>query len=440
MKALLAAPANLAPIPLVSRTATFMSRVVNRRDVTRQLAMHESVSTLHAIVSQISNAVGMNRWCLYRLPRSGDPGGRVEITKPHPIKNLLERPNPFSTRMQFMTAGEQHLELAGEADLVIGRPAGLSIPTELWLARPDRMSPVPDPQAFLKGWVYTSPDGVQVPLDIDEVVQIKFPNPMDPYRGLSPVPAAMIDLEAWELAAAWNLNFFHNSAQPGGMISVPNRLKDDEFNEMRDRWREQHQGVQNAHRVAILENATWVDRSYSPRDMEFVAMRGLSSEIIREAFAFPKPMLGGTEDVNKAAAWAAQTIFARWIVRQRLEMWREAWNTVIIPMFGTLGDRMHVDFENPIPEDREDDDRERTSKSTAVSQLVGAGFYGPDVLIAYDLPAIRLTTDVVPPAPEPAVDPDQGTEPDPEDPNEANEPPERDPADGDDGQDDGTEE
>lgn len=432
MKPLLAPATNQAPIPLVSRTATFMSRLVNRTDVTRQLSTYESVSTLHAIVSQISNAVGMNRWCLYRLPRSGDHEGRVEVTKPHPIKTLLERPNPFQTRMQFMTAQQQHVELAGEADWVVGRPAGLQVPTELWLARPDRMSPVPDPIEYLRGWVYTSPDGEQVPLAVDEVVQIKFPNPMDPYRGLSPVPAAMIDLEAWELAAAWNLNFFHNSAQPGGMIKVPNRLKDEEFNEMRDRWREQHQGVQNAHRVAILENAEWVDRSYSPRDMEFVAMRGLSSEIIREAFAFPKPMLGGTEDVNKAAAWAAQTIFARWIVKQRLEMIREAWNTVIIPMFGVLGDRMMVDFENPIPEDREDDDRERTSKSTAVSQLVGAGFYGPDVLAAYDLPAIRLTADVVPPEPQPATDPDMPTEPDPGDPGEETEPPEPDTSEGED--------
>ena len=164
----------------------------------------------------------------------------------------------------------------------------------------------------------------------------------------------------------------------------------------------------------------WVDRSYSPKDMEFVDLRKFSSETIREAFGFPKPMLGGTDDVNKAAAWAAQTIFARWLVTPRADIKRESWNERIIPLFGALGDRMMVDFDNPIPEDREDDDRERTSISTAVSQLVAAGAYLEDALEAYGLPPMRRTADVDREAaaeaePDPA-DPDEPTEPGVEDP------------------------
>lgn len=412
---------------------SWLSREVNRADSVAQLAVYESVSTLHAIVNRIMTATADVEWNLYRLPRSGDPEGRKLVTNPHPIKTLLNRANPFNTRMAFTAAAQQHEDLAGESCWVIYRHPTLGVPVEMWLARPDRMTPTPHPTKFIDGWVYRAPDGEEVELTNDEVVQVKAgPHPLNPYRGLSAVPPAMVDLEAWELAARWNLNFFHNSAQPGGIIESPRELTDPEFDRFTKRWREQHRGVANAHRVAILEGMTWKDRSYSPKDMEFVDLRRFSSEIIREAFGFPKPMLGGTDDVNKAAAWAAQVIFARWLIRPRLKLKREAWNESIIPMFGSLGDRMMVDFDNPIPEDREDDDRERTSKSTAVGQLVAAGAYLPDALDAYGLPPMRRTVDVEAEAEPDPQDPAEPTEPgeDPTDPTDPTAPmPEGDPTD-----------
>lgn len=412
-----------APISYSPRgPMSWLSREVNRSDTAAQLAVYESVSTLHAIVNRIMTATADVEWQLYRLPRSGDPEGRKLVTNPHPIKTLLNRANPFNTRMAFTAAAQQHEDLAGESCWVIHRHPTLGVPVEMWLARPDRMTPNPHPTKFIDGWVYRAPDGEEVELTNDEVVQVKAgPHPLNPFRGLSAVPPAMVDLEAWELAARWNLNFFHNSAQPGGIIESPRELSDPEFDRFTKRWREQHRGVANAHRVAILEGMTWKDRSYSPKDMEFVDLRKFSSEIIREAFGFPKPMLGGVDDVNKAAAWAAQVIFARWLIRPRLKLKREAWNESIIPMFGSLGDRMMVDFDNPIPEDREDDDRERTSKSTAVAQLVAAGAYLEDALDAYGLPPMRRTADV---DREAAGE----TEPDPADPAEPTEPGVEDPA------------
>lgn len=418
-----AGPRNETPIPYVPRALSWLTREVDRTNTAAQLSVYESVSTLHAIVNRIMTGTAGVPWHLYRLPRSGDPEGRKLVMTPHPIKTLLNRANPFFTRIAFMQAAQQHEDLAGESCWTVVRHPTLGVPIELWLARPDRMTPTPHPTKFIDGWIYRAPDGQEVELTNDEVVQVKAgPHPMSPYRGLSAVPPAMIDLEAWDLAARWNLNFFHNSAQPGGIIESPRELTDPEFERFTKRWREQHRGVANAHRVAILEGMTWKDRSYSPKDMEFVNLRAFSSETIREAFGFPKPMLGGTDDVNKAAAWAAQTIFARWLVKPRLELKREAWNEQIIPMFGALGDRMMVDFDNPIPEDREDDDRERNSKSSSVAALVNAGAYLADALDAYGLPPMRRTADVeaeagAEPEPDPG-DPAEPTEPGVADPDE----------------------
>ncbi len=48
-------------------------------------------------------------------------------------------------------------------------------------------------------------------------------------------------------------------AEPGGIIEVPTPLSDPDFDQLRDRWNEQHRGVANAHRVAILEHGKWIE-------------------------------------------------------------------------------------------------------------------------------------------------------------------------------------
>jgi len=38
-------------------------------------------------------------------------------------------------------------------------------------------------------------------------------------------------------------------------------LEDDEFKRVTSRWREQHQGVAQAHRIAVIEDgAEWIER------------------------------------------------------------------------------------------------------------------------------------------------------------------------------------
>ncbi|NIS37117.1 MAG: phage portal protein, partial [Actinobacteria bacterium] len=73
---------------------------------------------------------------------------------------------------------------------------------------------------FLAGFLYHGPNGEQVPLSLDEVIHIRYPNPLDPYRGLGPVQSAMIDLDSARYSAEWNRNFFVNSAEPGGHLET----------------------------------------------------------------------------------------------------------------------------------------------------------------------------------------------------------------------------
>lgn len=365
-----------------------------RNDATRQMEAMGSVSTLFSIVNRLSNATAQIDWKLYRKPKAGRretaPGlepDRVEV-RSHAVLDLWNKPNPFMVRQDFVEACQQHIELTGESTIVVYSIGG--IPLELWPVRPDRMEPVPDRDAFIKGWIYTSPDGERVPLTVDEVIQIKMPNPLDPYRGLGPVQAAMVDIDAARYGAQWNRNFFINSAEPGGHLEVPTNLSDRDFERLQKSWREQHQGVSNAHRVAVLEGGVkWTERAFKPRDMQFTALRGLSRELMREAFGIHGHMLGISQDVNKANAEAGEISFGRWLAYPRAQRWKSMLNGRLLVLFKAQDD-VEFDHDRVVPEDREADDRERTSKANAAAALAGAKTWEPDdILAAVGLPPMR---------------------------------------------------
>ncbi|MFD5814406.1 phage portal protein [Streptomyces sp. NPDC127038] len=373
-----------------------------------QMRAMGSVGTLFAIVERITTSYSQVEWKLYRSAKSGRPEDRVEVTS-HAALDLWNQPNPFMTGPQWREATQQHEELTGEQWWIITKDERFDIPLELWFARPDRMVPIPDRDTFLSGYKYSSPTGEQVPLELDDVIMLRRPNPLDPYRGWGPVQTLLADLDSSRASAEWNANFFRNSAQPGGIVQASQRLSDDEFNEFRDRWNEQHRGVQNAHRVALLENGLeWVDRSYSMADMQFAELRNASREVIREAFAFPKPMLGTVDDANRANMEAAVDMFSRWLIRPRLRRIQEVLNTRLLPMYGAMGKGLEFDFEDPVTGDVEMESKQLTAQSGAAAQLVAAGFDPADVLSAVGLPEIAFTgapaARALPPAPpEPAA-------------------------------------
>jgi HK97 family phage portal protein len=376
---------NRTPVPFAPRMQVQMPWF-QRSGATAQMAAMGSVGTLFAIVSRLANSTAQVEWKLYRKAASGKDEDRTEVTR-HAALDLWNRPNPYMPQQEFVEAQQQHLELTGESWWVIARDPRSPLPLEMWPVRPDRMAPVPDPVDFVARYEYSGPNGEVIPLRRDEVIFLRTPNPLDPYRGMGPVQTIMADLDADRYTSEWNRNFFINSAEPGGIIEVDRRLDDTEFNELRDRWQESHQGVSNAHRVAILEMGKWVSNTFSQRDMQFVELRQVSSERIREAFGFPKPILGGVDDVNRANAEAAQYVYAKWLQVPRLERIKDALNFELLPMYGPEAARsLEFDYENPVPDDEAAENAELTARANAAVALVNVGFDPAAVLKAVDLP------------------------------------------------------
>lgn len=391
------------PVRYASRAASRFA-YAQRTGAEAQLRTMETVGTVHAIVSRSAKAVAAVEWHLYRKAPSGKKEDRVEVTS-HAALDLLNKPNRFfRTRDVFMEAGAQHKGLTGETWWVIARSPLSSLPLELWPVSPARMTPVPDPDTFIAGYMYSSPDGEQIALRLEDVIFIRTPHPSNPYRGISPIQPLMTDIDTSRYSAEWIRNYFVNGAEPGGIIEVPNALSDPEFDQLRDRWNESHKGVANAHRVAILEHGQWKDRRVTQRDMQFVELRDGERELIREGFGFPKPMLGTVDDTNRANMEAADTMFARWLVLPDVRAIRGALNSELLPLYGRDGEGLEFDFDSPVPDDVESETKQLTARSNAAAALVLAGFEPKGTLSAVGLPEIPFSgAPALPPAKSPAA-------------------------------------
>lgn len=410
---------NASPVPLVARNRGPMSWLQSGQtaaSIYSYLDVYGNDGVVHPIVSRLMEAVSETPWKLWQQSAGGDESERTAIMS-HAVLDLLDHPNDFQTWMEIVEAGTQHFLLAGEANIALGFTAGglnLRTPLDMWVLRPDRIQPIPDPYTFLKGWIYTAPgDGEKIPLENRELMRFRRPDPLDPYRGLGAVQALMRDLDAQKYTKEWQAAFFANSARPGGVITVDRRLGDEEFDELAARWNEQHRGVSKAHRVAVLENGMqWQESAFSLRDMQVAELESVSRDKALVAFGFPKAALGIVEDVNRANAEAGEFLFARWLTRPLLTRWRSMLNQQLLPLYFGQGVNgrgalrragMVLDFVDPVAENSELKLQELEIKAQVVVDLTSAGFEAAEVLELVDWPSLAYTA----PAPPPVVVPSQ---------------------------------
>jgi HK97 family phage portal protein len=355
-----------------------------------QLDLTTSESTLFSVLDLLSTSTASVEWNAYRKAgaRRNPEQEPEEISGDQNLAvKLWHKPNPFMTGTHLRSLCQWHRDAVGEAYMVVKYFDGTQLPQSWWPVRPDRIKPVPDPDKFLIGYMYTGPDGTKVPLELHEVLRIiGRPHPTDPHRGIGAVQALLTALGTSMSAQQWIATFFQNDATPGGIIELGEGLEDHEFRKLVRRWNEQHRGVSRAHRVAILEYGKWTPRSINMKDMQFTELRTLTRDQILEAYRIHKHMLGASDDVNLANAQAADGTFAKWSSVPRLGEWKALANGPYVELFGETG--IEFEFESPIQEDGEENRKDLESRVNAALRLIGEGADWDRTLETFGLPAL----------------------------------------------------
>ena len=402
-----------ASIPIASAWKLPISSSPIFRQANAEIQMNtvRTSGTVHSIVHRISSDVARQRFAMFlEADGRGTPVGGERQIPDHAFLRVWERPNETMTPTSraFLQLAGSYLELLGEAAILVvtmgNIPGGQ--PVELWPIRPDRLAPVPDPHEWLAGWVYTSEDGERVPLRPDQIIQVKYPDPLDPYRGISPLRSAMTEVDTAEFATELQRVTFENMAMPGGFLTTDAEMSPNDFRIWVERWNEQHQGVSNAGRVSLMDRGgKFVAQQMSMVDMQLVELVQSNRGNIREAWGISKTILGQNEDVNRATAIAAEQIYGRYTLTDRVDLWLEAGNE-LVRRFGSARSgpgrrsRYRVEVDGPLtPIDVEIDAKDRDSRAKWALEFIKAGADVDETLEHFGFPGFgwdeeRLTASI----------------------------------------------
>ena len=269
-----------------------------------------------------------------RLHDASARAGGEPVGSDHPLQRLLDSPNPFWSRSDLWRATETYLSLWGVAFWGLERDERGGI-AEIWPLRPDKMRPIPDAERYIKGFVYVGGGSELVPYLPEDVVWMRYFNPLDEYAGLSPIAPLRQSADMGMDALRANRKLLQNDSTPGLIIEMEGIPTDAEVSEFYARWESRFQGVEKTRRPALLSPGMKASNlGFSPRDMEYIESLRWSLEDVTRVYGVPKVMIGDLENTTFSNFSTARRLFWEDTIASQLAFYREALRLHLLPHFG----------------------------------------------------------------------------------------------------------
>lgn len=257
----------------------------------------DTALTYSAVLSCIrilSETVGTLPLILYERQQ---PRGKRRATPDWRYGMMHDAPNPRMTRFEYMTTVMGHL--AGWGNHYSERQidgAGRTI--ALWPLRPDRM--IIEGSA-VTGLTYRYDTGGKiVPLSEDQVLHFRGMG-SDGIRGYSVLRLAREDVALGMATREYGSRWFGNGARPTVVLEHPGKISKDAQDRLLNNWREKHEGLSNAHRVAVLEEGMKIETiGIPPEDSQFLQTRKFQRVEVAAMFRVPAYMIGEMEGAIKS--------------------------------------------------------------------------------------------------------------------------------------------
>lgn len=222
-------------------------------------------------------------------------GTRVESRSPLDAY-LWDRPNPEMRRIDFWSCVYGHRVSTGNAYMYVETEMGL--PKYLWPIEPRRVKPG---RASSGAKVYS--------IDGGKIAQTDFLNggnivhvmgfSTDGITGISPIQGEALGLAM--AAEEYAARTFSVGSPPGGVLSTDQSLTRTQADEINARWERHHAGVENSHKVAVLDrNLKYQAISINPGDAQLLETRKFQVTEIARMLGVPPHLIG---DVEKSTSW-----------------------------------------------------------------------------------------------------------------------------------------
>lgn len=272
-------------------------RTTSGKPVNERTAMQ--TTAVYACVRILAEAVASLPLHVYEYQ---DDGGK-KLVYDHPLYYLLhDEPNPEMTSFVFRETLMSHLLIWGNAYAQIIRD-GAGRVLGLYPLLPDKMEVQRDDKGNIY-YVYSRNSDENpmfqeygnIKLKAEDVLHIPGLG-FDGLIGYSPIAMAKNAVGMTLACEEYGASFFANGANPGGVLEHPGVLKDP--SKVRESWNSVYRGVNNAHKIAVLEEGMKYQQiGIPPEEAQFLETRKFQINEIARLYRIPPHMVG---DLDKSS-------------------------------------------------------------------------------------------------------------------------------------------
>ena len=286
--------------------------------------------------------------------------GKEKNYRPHPFLDLIQRPNSTESKYDFLIAHESFMLLSGESFWFVAKGENTGKPKELYWIRPDVIDIVKDDNEKSEtygeviGYVHKPKPGIEIPLDLDEVIHFKTFNPLDNTRGLGSIEKHLLYIETEQNISEFQNSFIKNQATPSGVLNVKNKISKENFKKLKKKWMEAHAGTVNTGKTLFIRNSEvdFQKVGLALNDLDLGNIKPLAKDDVLEAFGVPEALLGKSDmsGLGRANIETIEYNFAKRNIDTRYSLLD---STIERYIQSTYKDDIQIEHENLIPQDKE---------------------------------------------------------------------------------------
>ena len=265
-----------------------------------------------------------------------------ELVEDHPLKRLLEQPNPDEGGIEFRIAAASWLLMAGNCymqKLMSGKT-----PTQLMNWQPYNFSitrrlgnPLPLRYTYAKNQQHERNFDVDPISGKSEIMHWRTFNPSKSSGefGQAPLKAAASCVDSANASRLWNYSTTQNSGSASILVTSEQEITPKQQQQLEQNLVEKWMGPKNANKIKVMGSATKVQTiSMTPKDMEWLNGLKLNAQEICSVFGVPTQLLGIEGSQTYANYAEAKVAFYTQAVMPLLNLYISELNRFLSPDFG----------------------------------------------------------------------------------------------------------
>lgn len=265
----------------------------------------------------------------------------AEPDENHPLKLLIQQPNPYMSEFDFWSAVIIFQQLAGRALFEKERSKAGQV-VRLWPLRPDWTTPVPQGNLIV-AYEFRVPGKTPVTLDAADIVDFSLLDPFLQFDGWPPAAVAARIGDVDNATTDHIKNIWEHGGIPAGLIKSTQRLVKEQVDVIQSQFLERYGGSANWLKPMVLDtDAEYQKVGFSFQELGFETLDARSEARICMVMDVPPILVGAKVGLDRAT-------YANYGEARRA--W---WQDSLIPMYTSfldvLQNQLGNEFGDPLIE------------------------------------------------------------------------------------------